>query len=77
MATPRSRHARGDDLGQSCASLQKKKMDNVCPITMSPAKKKTARPTLEMQHTPARAELVRSDSLRSGVSSCLPLPRHQ
>ena len=52
-----------------------KKIDNVCPITKSPAKKKTARPTLKMQqHSRARGA-VHSDYFRCGASPCVPLAR--
>ena len=66
-ATPRRRHARVD--GRSCAGLQK--IDNVCPIAKSPAKKKTARLTLKMQQHSPRA---RSDALKIIFATVPALP---
>ena len=63
-ATPRRRHARVD--GRSCAGLQK--IDNVCPIAKSPAKKKTGDHT-ENATTLPRA---RSTALRLFSQLCQP-----
>ena len=51
------------------------KIDTVCPIAKSPAKKKTAGPTLKMQqHSRARGAVHRL--FRCGASPCVPLAGH-